>query len=273
MANLSPEEIKQIVRQVISELRLDAAIPAKTQKEKSSGIEVRALIVFQSGVFKLEEALKQVGMIESRVEKSGVFTAESARAWICGEDLREKTGSRCILDTVKQNGLEKVLEKADILVLPTLCMKVAAKVASLTCDDPESGIVFSALARGKKVLAARDGFMFWEFLDNGRLRDEIERILEKLAQFGIVFCNTEELSSTFEKMASSGSELSIPGKNKPGTPPSPMALSLVTASDITRAYEKKLREVLLAIGGKVTPLARDLAKEYAIAILEQPQKA
>ncbi len=108
--------------------------------------------------------MQQVEHIERQVEKSSVFTSESARNWICGEDLKEKTGSRCILDTVKQDGLQKILEKADILVLPTLCMKVAAKVASLTCDDLESGIVFSALARGKKVLAARDGFMFWEFL-------------------------------------------------------------------------------------------------------------
>ncbi len=271
MADLSPEIIKEIVREVVSELRRDAPIPAKTKKEKSSGIEIRALIVFQSGVFKLDEALKQVGIIERQVEKSGVFTSESARAWICGDDLKEKTGSRCILDTVKQTGLEKVLEKSDILVLPTLCMKVAAKVASLTCDDAESGIVFSALARGKKVLAARDGFMFWEVLNNAGLREEIESILEKLEQFGIVFCKTEELSSSFQKMTTPGSDQPTYGIKKVGGPPN-TALSLVTADDITRAYQAKGREILLAQGGKITPLARDLAKEYAITILEQMQK-
>lgn len=269
MANLSPEEIKQIVREVVNELRHDAAISAKTKKEKNSGVETRALIVFQSGIFRLDEALKQVGMIESQVKKSGVFTSESARAWICGEDLREKTGARCILDTVKQDGLMKVLEKADILVLPTLCMKVAAKVASLTCDDPESGIVFSALARGKKVLAARDGFMFWEFLANGRLREEIESILEKLEQFGIVFCKTEELSGVFNKITSSASNPSAPQKIKTRVFEKTNALSLVTAKDISLAFERKEGEILLASGGKVTPLARDMAKEYAITILEQ----
>ena len=272
MANLSSEEIKQIIREVVSELSRNEAMPAKTKSGKSKEVETRALIVFQSGIFKLDEALKQVGMIERQVEKSGVFTAESARAWICGDDLREKTGSRCILDTVKQDGLEKVLEKADILVLPTLCMKVAAKVASLTCDDPESGIVFSALARGKKVLAARDGFMFWEFLDNGRLREEVESILEKLEQFGILFCKTEELSGAFKEMASSGSNQNATGKTKTSAPLKNTGLHLGTANDITRAYEEKEKEILLAMGGKVTPLARDLAKEHAITILEQNQK-
>ncbi len=272
MADLSPEIIKQIVREVVSELRRDPEVPVKNKKKKSSGVETRALIVFQAGTFKLAEALKQVGMIESQVEKSGVFTFESARAWICGEELREKTGSRCILDTVKQDGLMKVLEKADILVLPTLCMKVAAKVASLTCDDPESGIVFSALARGKKVLAARDGFMFLEFLGNDRLREEIENILAKLERFGIVFCKTEELSTAFKKMASPGSNQSASGKTGAGVPMTNTALSLVTANDITRTHEEKGKEILMAAGGKITPLARDLAKEYAITISEQIQK-
>ena len=273
MADLSPEIIKQIVREVVRELRHDPEVPVKSKKKKSSGVETRALILFQAGTFKLAEALKQVGMIESQVEKSGVFTFESARAWICGEELREKTGSRCILDTVKQDGLMKVLEKADILVLPTLCMKVAAKVASLTCDDPESGIVFSALARGKKVLAARDGFMFLEFLGNDRLREEIENILAKLERFGIVFCKTEELSTAFKKMASPGADQRASGKGRAGVEPmTNTALSLVTANDITRTHEEKGREILMAAGGKVTPLARDLAKEYAITISERIQK-
>ena len=109
----------------------------------------------------------------------------SARSWVCGEDVREKAGSKCILDTVKPEGLEKALQKADILVLPTFCFKTAAKVARLIGDDQESTIVLSALIQDKPVLATNDGFTLLNTLSNKGIRDEIKRILGKLESFGM----------------------------------------------------------------------------------------
>lgn len=268
MANLSSENIKRIVREVINDLQLNTAVSTRSTKPDGSVTGPRALIVFHPGVRKLDEALTQVRLIESMAGKSGVFTAESARASICGDGAKMKAGgSRCILDSVSRDGLEKVLERADILVLPTFCMQVAAKVAHLTCDDQGSCIVLSALLRGKKVLAARDGFMAWEILSNEFLRGEIEQTLKKLEDFGMVFCRTEELSATFGKMVSPGeSEGGMDGSElqaneRPG-------LSLVTAKEINRAVENKEKFIRLARGGKVTPLAKDLAKEYSLTILE-----
>jgi hypothetical protein len=268
MASLSSENIKKIVREVINDLQLDATVSPGPKKPNGSVAGPRALIIFHSGVFKLDVALTQVHLIESIAGKTGVFTAESARASICGDDVKMKAeGSRCILDSVRPDGLEKVLEKADILVLPTFCMQVASKVANLTCDDQGSGIVLSALLRGKKVLAARDGFMTWKILSNEVLREAIEQILKKLENFGMVFCKTEELSATFRRITS-------PGKSEGGIARSELqaseapVLSLVTAKDINRAVENKEKSVRLARGGKVTPLAKDLAKEYSIVILE-----
>ena len=113
------------------------------------------LIVFQAGVRRLEEALKQLPALEAPAGWSGVYTVPAVRSRVCGADVREfSSGTPCILDTVKPEGLEKVLARADVLVLPTLCLMVASKVAHLMCDDPESRLVFSALLQGKQVLAA-----------------------------------------------------------------------------------------------------------------------
>jgi glycosyltransferase involved in cell wall biosynthesis len=146
--------------------------------------------------------LKQLPLLEAQAGWSGVYTVPAVRSRVCGADVREQGGAPCILDTVKPEGLEKVLARADVLVLPTLCLLVASKVAHLMCDEPDSRLVFSALLQGKPVLAARDGFMVCEVLANEALKTEMERLINKLEGFGVVFCPTQQLAEAFGRLTS-----------------------------------------------------------------------
>jgi hypothetical protein len=228
------------------------------------------LNIFHAGVRKLDEALKQIQQIEETARRSSVYTVESARSWVCGADVKEGAGVKCILDTVKPEGLEKAMQKADIVVLPTFCLRTAAKVASLICDDQESNLVFTALLQGKKVLAANDGFMLCDILVNEQLRKEIDQILRKLEGFGMVFCRTDQLQATFQKMISAetktGSQAlsATTGSENETSPP----VKLITAKIIHAAVDSKENAIRLAPGGMITPLARDLAKEYSIKIIK-----
>jgi hypothetical protein len=273
MTDKHKKEIAKIVRQVLNESDLPAKIPPNpSSPQKGNPKKGPAVLnIFHAGVRKLDEALKQVQLIEDTARRSSVYTVESARSWVCGADVKEGAGIKCILDTVKPQGLEKALQKADILVLPTFCLKTAAKVASVICDDQESGIVFTALLQGKKVLAANDGFMVNDILVNESLRKEIDQILKKLEGFGMVFCPTDQLNATFQKI--------LTGSEKPKLPLPPSersrekensthALKLITAKVIHMAVDSKQDTISLAPGGIITPLARDLAKEYSIRILK-----
>ncbi len=178
MTDKLKKEISKIVRQVLTE----TGLPRASSRNPSSrpGAPRRkgpaVLNIFHAGVRKLDQALEQIQKIEETARRSSVYTVESARSWVCGADVKEGAGIKCILDTVKPEGLEKALQKADILVLPTFCLKTAAKVASLICDDQESGIVFTALLQGKRILAANDGFLVCDILANEALRGEIDQI-------------------------------------------------------------------------------------------------
>jgi hypothetical protein len=264
------EQISNIVREVLQEKGLldDASSKPSIKPMQRSRTGPAVLNVFHAGVRKLEQALEQVRRIEQTAGRSSVFTVESARAWVCGADVREEAGVFCILDTVKPEGLEKALQKSDILVLPTFCLKTGAKVASLICDDQESGIVFTALLQGKKILAARDGFLVCDILVNAKMKQEIDRILKKLEDFGMVFCSTDQLHATFQKMTASNQ--SRPNDaNRPASQVNPKKLpsnKLVTAKDINTAVDNKQDTITLAPDGILTPLARDLAKEFAIKI-------
>ena len=265
------EDIRNIVREVLKEKKLldslaDKPVKNRVQRPRSAPA---VLSVFHAGVRKLEQALEQVRQIEKIAGRSSVFTVNSARSWVCGADVKEKAGTRCILDTVKPEGLEKALLKSDILVLPTFCFKTAAKAAHLISDDQESAIVFSALVQGKKVLAAQDGFTICDLLLNEGIRNEMDRILAKLESFGMIFCETDQLCATFQKLVNEGVKTGPPVKRNPATGTAPPARKLVTAKDIHTAVDAGRGPIMLAPGGIMTPLARDLAKEYAIKIIKR----
>ena len=268
MADATEEGIRKIVREVVRGMGLTMAPNSETSSPSSPDKGTRVLIVFFAGVRKLDEALRQTQLIEAAASKCGVFTGESARSWVCGDDVREKTGARCILDTVKPDGLEKVLARADVVVLPTLCLKVAAKVANLTCDDSESSIVFSALLKGKKVLASNDGFLVCDILVNEKLREEIKKTLAKLETYGVTFCPTEHLAESYAKLVAANESEDLPSSSVVAETEGEVGFRLITAKVVTAAANGKQASILLAPGGIVTPLARDMAREYAIKILQ-----
>jgi len=272
MNDPSKKEITTIVRQVLKETGRAAKSSAKPSglQRGPSRNGPAVLNIFHAGVRKLDEALKQIQQIEQTVRRSSVYTVESARTWVCGADVKEGAGVKCILDTVKPQGIEKALQKAEILVLPTFCLRTAAKVANLICDDQESHLVFTALLQGKKVLAANDGFMLCEILVNEALRQEIAQILKKLEGFGMIFCPTDQLHATFQNMISGPIKTESPMPSNAAASPKETrpAIKLITAKVVHAAVDNKQSAIRLAAGGMITPLARDLAKEYAIQIIK-----
>jgi glycosyltransferase involved in cell wall biosynthesis len=254
--------IDRIVREVMKENGF------LTDKEPSDRSHARkhptgpsVLFVFHGGMRYLKKALAQVREIDALDVRSRVFTAEPARPQACGVDIKTEAGIRCCLDNVKPDLMERALAKTDILVLPTFCLKTAARIASLAVDTTESAIVLSALARGKKVLATQDGFTLLDILANDAIQKEMDRILGQMEDFGMTFCKTVELSAAFEKIATAHRPTSLQKKAKDQS-----GLTLVTAKEIQAAVNNRQPTILVAQGGIVTPLARDQAKEYAVRI-------
>jgi len=270
MSEIDRETVRRMIRDVLAEIAgRGGGAPAGGAAPGKKDPGTRVLFLFNAGVRKLDQALEQVRLIEATGVKSGVYTGPSARGWVCGDDVRGSTGARCILDTVNPEGVEKVLQRSDVLVLPTLCLTVAAKVASLSCDEQESRLVLSALLQSKRVLAARDGFLVCDVLANERIREEIDTVLGKLEAFGVVFSPTESLSRTFQDRMRNGKPETDPKNDSGEAETAAPAFGLITAKRITDAVADRTHTVVLAPGGRVTPLARDLAKEYAVNIVKR----
>ena len=269
---MDKHQITNIVREVLQEKGLleSPALETASKRIRRPCPFPAVLNVFHPGIRYLDVALEQVRQIEKAAGKSSVFTVPSARAWVCGQDVREKSGCKCILDTVKPEGLEKTLHKADILVLPTFCFKTAAKVARLINDSPETAIVISALMQGKPVLAANDGFSLLDTLSNEGIHEKIQRILGNLERFGMVFCATDQLAAAFKKLVTGRQKPVETAKQMASNPARTPAARLITAKHIQTAVDNKQHSIPLAPGGIITPLAKDQAREYAIKIVRVP---
>lgn len=259
MDRVSQHKIKSLVIEAVTDMSLKGTLKVKADHQGP-----KALVVFHNGVCRLNKTLEQIRLIGETTKNLGVYRGDSARNLICMDEIKKKSRVRCCLDKVNSAGLEQVLEVSDIVILPTFSFPTATKVARLLCDDLESGIVLSALMKGKTVLAAEDGFSKPDIAINSYLKDEIDKILHKLKKFGVIFCPTEQLNLIFQK-------LMTPKQNEHAVMPEQKenaALKLITAKDINKTVEKKQNRIKLALNGNVTPLAMDLAKEYAIEIIK-----
>ena len=96
----------------------------------------------------------------------------------------------------------------------------------------------------------------------------MDRILAKLQSFGMIFCDTGQLCATFQKLVNGAANMGPPVKGNPATETAPATRKLVTAKDIQKAVDGDRGPIMLAPGGIMTPLARDLAKEYGLEIIK-----
>lgn len=270
MTDTDKKRISKIVEDVIRDQggtgHKDPKTPPLRNGASRKGPAV--LYVFHAGLRKLDEAIEQVKRIDRTALRSSVYTSESVREVVWSSNLNNGNTVRSNLDKAKPAGIEKTLEKSDIVILPTFCVGTAAKIARLICADMASSIVLKALLQNKKIIATTDGFLLCDLLVNEALRYEIDRILKKLEGFGMVFCTTDQLYETLQKTVAVGKKVQSPpvGEEK-----SFARVSLITAKIVNTAVEEKIDRIDLAPGGKVTPLARDLAKEYGIRIVDSPE--
>lgn len=281
-------QIRQMVRQVVSRLPSGPAVDLSPNRRSGKNMDhpekrktgstsriirnpngPKILTVFHAGIFRLDEALEQVRQMNQSAWRLSVFRGDSGLSFVSRKKIQEITKVKTFLDKARPADLIKVLNHCDILVLPAFGFPAAAKVAQLLCDDCESRIIHASLVKGKKVLAVNDGYKEPGVKVAPKLIEESEGVFKKLEGFGVTFCNTDQLAASCAELCLNSSEPEstvAPGQDQTKKSDLP-GKKLITGKDIEKAAQNNQKEVRLAPRGKVTPLARDLAKEYSVNIL------
>jgi hypothetical protein len=109
-----------------------------------------ALVLFAGTDLGLAPALEQLGMLRQAGWSLQVVEAADARPLL--------DGRLASLEVVQAQGSgNDLLANNRLVLVPTLSVTLAAKVALGIADDPLSALLQGALERGSRIVAARDG--------------------------------------------------------------------------------------------------------------------
>ncbi len=261
MASDLEASIKAALREVLGEMGLDAPrTPAAPRNQDGP----RVLFVVHGNSPSQNKALEQIQAIQQMAGKTSVFLNDAARLCMDQREVKEQTGTRCLLGDVPPEALDRVLDRADWLVVPTLPLNVAARAAQL--GIPDYCPIQEALLRGKQVLVAQDAFRHPGVMPRPGLEEGIQQIMSTLKSFGVTLAPVARLSEVFEQAIRPPAPAAAPAAAPEGGEPEDQGLAYISARDVRQAVDDGKKSIRLRPGGLVGPLARDLARDNGIKI-------
>lgn len=221
-----------------------------------------ALVLFAGTDLGLESALLQLHELRGAGWSFEVAEAPEARPLLEGRlaGLGAGEAEGTVGDMLARNGL---------VIVPTLNMTLAAKVALGIADDPLSALLQGALERGGRIIAARDGVC-----PNGRerrargllpapaYRNTMSGHLQTLADYGFELSWASRLASAVTAR-----------RPAPAAAPAPVSIQAPTQSAGVFGWREARgwqgSELHLGRGVLVTPLAAEELRARAIRLVKE----
>lgn len=236
-------------------------------------------VVFTGAVSGFAAGREAVGRLVRSAHTLTILMTPAAKH-IFGEGPLRQVGATSIVDLQPWTDVSDFTRRADIVLVPTLTMNTAARLALGLMDSPATTLVLGALLAGKSVLAIRDG------ADPAGKRGEalgarpdgspalwalLEDRLAALESFGIRLTSKNDFLFALEQLL-----ITPPGLGPSGpsvAPASPAASSpraadglpsIVTAGDLLGLAPGT--RVRLGRGSRLTPQAADLATRMGLKL-------
>ena len=186
-------------------------------------------------------------------------------------ELLEICPSEHIVQEDGEQSAMRLLRGIRGVLVPVLTRKTAARVAMLDFAGLIPNLILEALMKGLPVVAARDAadpdHPEWGSVLGGEphpgLAAALRENLRRLEALGVRLVAAAELEAAGRVMAGA-SGVAVPEAHPPGAP---VVRGVITAAEILAAAREG-REIRLARGALVTPLARDVAAEHGVRLLE-----
>jgi len=266
---MNDEHVQEIVFEVIS--RLAARLGA-------DGSRGTVIVVFTGATVAFGEAIQQVR----------VLILDGYRIQLVFSQAAEQLFARAVTDELRGfphvNSMEPIkwlsaLKETCAVVVPLLSVNTVSKLSMLIADNLATNLILHALFIGKTVVASQNGA---DPTGRGReelgfaqgtpaLRDALTQRLRTLTDYGCHLTDVKGLRDSLNSIISeSKGPIAVPPDQTSNSPHSTFSHSekMVTATDIRWAY--RLGENLnISPGTLITPLARDLAIQYGVALLER----
>jgi len=259
------EQFQHIVAEVIR--RLFERLETDVRNE-------RIIVVFTGATVAFGEAVEQVRSLLLGGFRTQLVFSEAAEH-LLGGLVTKQLDSFPGVSLVQVGSWLSTLKEAHAVVVPMLSVNTVSKLSSLIADNLASNVLLHALLMGKPLIMARDGadpdgkgreeLGFHQA--NAALKQAMRHRLRTLEDYGCILTATARLASTVRSLAAlegmtQYQENSPASMRPPLNPSGPIA----TAGDVQHAHQMGAN---LSVGpaARVTPLARDLARELGVALI------
>ncbi len=210
-----------------------------------------------------------------------------AASQIITEAQIRQAGARNIIGHTQWANAPDLVKQSDLVLIPTLSMNPAARLALGLMDSLISTLVIGALLAGKAVVAIKDGadpngsaglvFGAWGGAAPA-LRDMLEGHLATLSSFGVELVDDGAFLVTLERRLLTGSvsrsaakRVVLPPKATNGwpvahveTPPNGRRVNFITAAELYSLEPGSV--VRLGLGSRLTPQAQDTARRLSLKL-------
>lgn len=227
----------------------------------------QGLVVFTGGTIGLEQSLIELQKIQALKIDLTIVLSAAAEQVVGIKRVQESLGSETRIVTTQSPYPGQLLRAADIVLVPVLTQNTAAKLAHTLSDSLASTLIMQALMLGKPVVAAEnaaDPLDSWRVKKNmGQcppgLLQTLQDNLRKIKDYGIQLVRVDNLAEECQKKVARSieMELSSPKAKK----------SVLDAAAIKAAAGHGLKSIAVLPGTIITPLARDVARDYGIELV------
>ena len=268
------ELIRQITREVLKQLRQgreQAPAPAEPRGPK-------ALLLYTGGDQHLDEAVAVAGDLSAAGAQVRILCTPSARTLLGSTRIDRLAEAGQVLDEPTEAEIYGAVHWADVVAVPVLTQNTAAKWALGIRDTPATNLLAAALLMNRPVVVCPDSAV--PSTSNAPYRALLEGHIDKLRTFGVQTVPVAEMARVCLGQACGPAPATPATPVAPATSAAPVTpaaaaaagetgtpLKLVTAGDVEAAVQNGVRQVVIARGGIVTPLARDLCKSHGVALI------
>lgn len=259
------EVVQLVTKEIMRQLQ---QMPVAAQEE-STQIQHKALVIFTGGTIGFEQGLAEIKKLQDLCFAVTVVLSVSAQEVLGMERIKEELGSHIPIVTAQSPYPGKLLRDTDILIVPVLTQNTAAKLAYTLSDTMVSTLILQGLMMGKPVIAASNAA---DPLDSWRaqytmgnaspgLVQALQHNLQKLAGYGIELVPVDTIAAV--------SQQRFKPKEKAAVNILATKKTVLDAATIQAAAQNGSKKIVISKGTIVTPLAKDIARDYGVEIVPE----
>lgn len=233
----------------------------------------KALVIFTGAAIGFQEAVPQLKALLAEGWDFKILLSNSAEYVLTPQLVKEQLGVKEIYLEREVKGLKPLYQDIGQVIIPTLTLNTAVKIALGIADTLTTNVVAHVLMEGIPIIAAKDGC---DLKNPTRLQlgmnktptpylMRMEQYLSTLESYGIRLVEASHLYSNIK-----GGQIAISSVRQSQGEPKTYTLNkkVLSRADIVEA---KNRGNVLHVPATtiITSLARDTAKEFGIRIVQE----